>query len=127
MRADGQRGYFLWEALLLTMVLLFMTAAAGLYVQAVRLKNTGTAAVAVNFLAGSQLAYLQAELDRTGSLPAECDYLGPDADLTQNLIEYQVYSRQQAEGEIMQAEVFVAWKGRGVSGSREFYRSLVRH
>ena len=30
MGADEQRGYFLWETLLLTMILLFMTAAAGL-------------------------------------------------------------------------------------------------
>ena len=117
MGADEQRGYFLWETLLLTMILLFMTAAAG----------HGTAAAAVNFLAGTQLAYLQAELDKTGSLPGESAYLGQAADLTQNRLTYEVYSRQQRQGESVQAVVYVSWKGRGGSGSREFSRCLVRH
>ena len=127
MGADEQRGYFLWETLLLTMILLFMTAAAGLYVQSVRLQSSGTATAAMNFLAGTQLAYLQAELDKTGSLPGESAYLGPAADLTQNRLKYEVYSRQQRQGDSVQAVVYVSWKGRGGTGSREFSRCLVRH
>lgn len=127
MKADKQQGYFLWEVLLLSLLLMFMAAGAGLYVQAVRLKNTGDAVGTACFLAQSQLAYLQAELDRTGTLPAQSAYLGAPAEMRRPKLTYQVSSQQQRHGAVWQAVVAVSWEGRGTNGRREFSRSLARH
>lgn len=124
---EKQAGYFLFETVLISVLLLAMTAAAGMYVKAAQLRGDTVAQSEAAFLAREQMAYVQALLDQEGTLPEQLDYLGDRGDLQQNNVRYEVRAEAQAEDGLWQLTVMVSWEAGDVHGRQEYRRKLARH
>ena len=64
MQANKQAGFFLWETILLSIVLLAMTAATGMYMRAAQLQSVSAVEGRADYLARAQISYAQAVLDK---------------------------------------------------------------
>lgn len=125
---DRQAGFFLWETILLSIFLLAMAAAAGMYMRAAQLQSIAAAEGRADYLARAQMSYAQAVLDRDGRLPAQMDYLGDAQDLTLNGIVYVLRGEAVSdERGLWQLAVEISWEAKGRAGMQEYKRCLARH
>ena len=128
MQANKQAGFFLWETILLSIVLLAMTAAAGMYMRAAQLQAVSAVEGRADYLARAQISYAQAALDKEGSLPQQMDYLGGQQDLQQNGIVYNISGEAAADDDgLWMLQVKVSWETNGKAGEQEYKRSLSAH
>ena len=98
MADDRQAGFFLWETVVLSFLLMAM-----------------------------EFAYAEAWLERNGSLPESMTYLGDGDDLQQNGIRYEVAAQAWAEGGLWQMTVEISWEAEHGQGRRVYKRYLARH
>ncbi len=128
MQANKQAGFFLWETILLSIVLLAMTAAAGMYMRAAQLQAVSAVEGRADYLARAQISYAQAVLDKEGSLPQQMDYLGDQQDLQQDGIVYNISGEAAADDDgLWMLQVKVSWETNGKAGEQEYKRSLSAH
>ncbi|WP_026765933.1 hypothetical protein [Selenomonas ruminantium] len=128
MNRDKQAGFFLWETILLSLFVLTMAAAAGLYVRVAQLQGAAAAEVRADYLARAQISYSQAVLDKDGYLPTQMAYWGDAQDLVQNDTEYMVSGEAAADDKgLWQLLVTVTWEANGRTGRQEYRRCLARH
>lgn len=128
MKSDEQAGFFLWETILLSVLLLAMTAAAGLYVRAAEMQAAAAVEGRADYLARAQFSYAQSILDRDGTLPRDMDYLGAGEDLLANDARYEVKGRAVADDEgLWQLQVVVSWTAKDRTGGQEYSRYLGKH
>lgn len=128
MNDDRQAGFFLWETILLSVFLLAMAAAAGMYMRAAQLQSLSAAEGRADYLARAQISYAQAFLDRDGYLPKQMDYLGDAQDLELNGIVYVLQGEAVSdERGLWQLAIAVFWEANGRTGKQEYKRCLARH
>jgi len=128
MNRDKQAGFFLWETILLSLFVLTMAAAAGLYVRAAQLQGAAAAEVRADYLARAQISYSQAVLDKDGYLPTQMAYWGDAQDLVQNGTEYMVSGEAAADDKgLWQLLVTVTWEANGQTRRQEYRRCLAKH
>lgn len=128
MQANKQAGFFLWETILLSIVLLAMTAAAGMYMRAALLQSISAVEGCADYLAQAQIAYAQALLDKEGCLPQHMDYLGDKQDLQQNGIAYNLNGKAVADDDgLWELQFKVSWTANGRQGEQEYKRCLSAH
>ena len=128
MQANKQAGFFLWETILLSIVLLAMTAAAGMYMRAAQLQLVSAVEGRADYLARAQISYAQAVLDKEGALPQQMDYLGDKQDLQQNGIAYNISGKAVADDDgLWELQVKVSWEANGRQGEQEYRRCLAAH
>lgn len=126
LREDKQAGFFLWETMLVSIVLLAMAGAVGLYAQAALLRQTEAVAGQADYLARAQISYAQAVLARDGALAATMEYLGDSEDLQLNNTRYHVKTETVEEAGLWQMTITVSWEANGRYGEQEYKRYLVR-
>jgi len=122
-----QAGFFLWETMLLSIVLLAMAAGVKLYVQAAEMHAIEAAEARADYLARAQISYAQALLERDGKLPPSMDYLGAQEDLQLNGMRYRVTAETLEDHGLWQLLVKVFWEVKGRDGKQEYRRCLVRY
>lgn len=127
MAENRQAGFFLWETMVLSLLLMAMAVTAGMYVKAAEVKAATAAQAGADFIARAEFAYAEARLERNGSLPERMDYLGESGDLRQNGICYEVDARALAEGRLWQLTVDVSWEAEHGYGRQAYKRYLARH
>ena len=128
MQANKQAGFFLWEAILLSIVLLGMAAAAGMYMRAAQLQSVSAAEGRADYLARAQISYAQAVLDKEGRLPQRMGYLGDRQDLEQDGITYNLSGEAAADDDgLWELQVEVSWEANGREGKQEYRRCLAVH
>lgn len=128
MRSDEQAGFFLWETVLLSILLLAMTTAVGLYVRAADMQTAAAVEGYADYLARAQISYAQSMLERDGELPKDMDYLGAGEDLLANDVRYEVKGRAVADDEgLWQLQVVVSWEAKSRAGRQEYKRFLAKH
>ena len=128
MQANKQAGFFLWETILLSIVLLAMTAAAGMYMRAAQLQLVSAVEGRADYLARAQISYAQAVLDKEGRLPQQMDYLGDKQDLQQDGIAYNLSGEAAVDDDgLWTLQVKVSWETNGKAGEQEYKRCLAAH
>ena len=128
MQANKQEGFFLWETILLSVVLLAMTAAAGMYMRAAQLQSVSAAEGRADYLARAQISYAQAVLNKEGCLPQRMDYLGDKQDLQQDGIAYNLSGEAAADDDgLWELRFKVSWEANGRTGEQEYKRCLAAH
>ena len=128
MQANKQAGFFLWETILLSIVLLAMTAAAGMYIRAAQLQAVSAVEGRADYLARAQISYAQAVLDKEGRLPQQMDYLGDKQDLQQDGIAYNLSGEAAVDDDgLWTLQVKVSWETNGKAGEQEYKRCLAAH
>ncbi|WP_026761039.1 hypothetical protein [Selenomonas ruminantium] len=127
MTDDRQAGFFLWETVVLSFLLLAMAVTAGMYVKVAEVKTATAAQGGAVFIARAEFAYAEAWLERNGSLPESMAYLGNDDDLRQNGIRYEVAAQAWAEDGLWQLTVEISWEAEHGQGRRVYKRYLARH
>lgn len=127
MADDRQAGFFLWETVVLSFLLLAMAVTAGMYVKAAEVKTATAAQGGADFIAQAEFVYAEAWLERNGSLPESMTYLGDGDDLQQNGIRYEVTAQTWAEGGLWQMTVEISWEAEHGQGRRVYKRYLARH
>jgi len=124
---DRQAGFFLWETVVLSFLLLAMAVTAGMYVKVVEVKTATAAQGGADFIARAEFAYAEAWLERNGSLPERMAYLGDSDDLQQNGIRYEVTAQAWAEDGLWQLSVEISWEAEHGQGRQVYKRYLARH
>ena len=128
MQANKQAGFFLWETILLSIVLLAMTAATGMYMRAAHLQSVSAVEGRADYLARAQISYAQAMLDKEGGLPQRMDYLGDKQDLQQDGIAYNLSGEAAVDDDgLWTLQVKVSWETNGKAGEQEYKRCLAAH
>ena len=128
MQANKQAGFFLWETILLSIVLLAMTAATGMYMRATHLQSVSAVEGRADYLARAQISYAQAMLDKEGGLPQRIDYLGDKQDLQQDGIAYNLSGEAAVDDDgLWTLQVKVSWETNGKAGEQEYKRCLAAH
>ena len=128
MQENKQAGFFLWETILLSIVLLAMTAAAGTYMRAAQLQSVSAVEGRADYLARAQISYAQAMLDKEGGLPQRIDYLGDKQDLQQDGIAYNLSGEAAVDDDgLWTLQVKVSWETNGKAGEQEYKRCLAAH
>ena len=128
MQANKQAGFFLWETILLSIVLLAMTAAAGMYMRAAQLQSVSAVEGRADYLARAQISYAQAVLDKEGRLPQQMDYLGDKQDLQQDGIAYNLSGEAAADDDgLWELQFKVSWEANDRTGEQEYKRCLAAH
>ena len=128
MQANKQAGFFLWETILLSIVLLAMTAATGMYMRAAHLQSVSAVEGRADYLARAQISYAQAMLDKEKCLPQRMDYLGDKQDLQQDGIAYNLSGEAAADDDgLWTLQVKVSWETNGKAGEQEYKRCLAAH
>lgn len=128
MQANKQAGFFLWETILLSIVLLAMTAATGMYMRAAHLQSVSAVEGRADYLARAQISYAQAMLDKEGCLPQRMDYLGDKQDLQQDGIAYNLSGEAAVDDDgLWTLQVKVSWETNGKAGEQEYKRCLAAH
>ena len=128
MQANKQAGFFLWETVLLSIVLLAMTAAAGMYMRAAQLQSVSAVEGRADYLARAQISYAQAVLDKEGCLPQQMDYLGDQQDLQQDGIAYNLSGEAAADDDgLWELQFKVSWEANDRTGEQEYKRCLAAH
>lgn len=128
MQANKQAGFFLWETILLSIVLLAMTAATGMYMRAAHLQSVSAVEGRADYLARAQISYAQAMLDKEGGLPQRIDYLGDKQDLQQDGIAYNLSGEAAVDDDgLWTLQVKVSWETNGKAGEQEYKRCLAAH
>lgn len=127
MADDRQAGFFLWETVVLSFLLVAMAVTAGMYVKAAEVKTATAAQGGADFIARAEFAYAEAWLERNGSLPESMTYLGDGDDLQQNGIRYEVAAQALAEDGLWQLTVKISWEAEHGQGRRVYKRYLARH
>ena len=128
MQANKQAGFFLWETILLSIVLLAMTAATGMYMRAAHLQSVSAVEGRADYLARAQISYAQAMLDKEKCLPQRMDYLGDKQDLQQDGIAYNLSGEAAVDDDgLWTLQVKVSWETNGKAGEQEYKRCLAAH
>lgn len=128
MQVNKQAGFFLWETILLSIVLLAMTAATGMYMRAAHLQSVSAVEGRADYLARAQISYAQAMLDKEGCLPQRIDYLGDNQDLQQDGIAYNLSGEAAVDDDgLWTLQVKVSWETNGKAGEQEYKRCLAAH
>ena len=127
MADDRQAGFFLWETVVLSFLLLAMAVTAGMYIKAAEVKTATAAQGGADFIAQAEFAYAEAWLERNGSLPESMTYLGDGDDLQQNGIRYEVTAQTLSENGLWQMTVEISWEAEHGQGRRGYKRYLARH
>ena len=128
MQANKQAGFFLWETILLSIVLLAMTAATGMYMRAAHLQSVSAVEGRADYLARAQISYAQAMLDKDGGLPLRIDYLGDKQALQQDGIAYNLSGEAAVDDDgLWTLQVKVSWETNGKAGEQEYKRCLAAH
>ena len=127
MADDRQAGFFLWETVVLSFLLMAMAVTAGMYVKVAEVKTATAAQGGADFIARAEFAYAEAWLERNGSLPERMAYLGDSDDLQQNGIRYEVAAQTLAEDGLWQLSVEISWEAEHGQGRRVYKRYLARH
>ena len=127
MADDRQAGFFLWETVVLSFLLMAMAVTAGMYVKAAEVKTATAAQGGADFIARAEFAYAESWLERNGSLPESMNYLGDSDDLQQNGIRYEVTAQALAKDGLWQLTVEISWEAEHGQGRRVYKRYLARH
>ena len=128
MKDNRQAGFFLWETVLLSTLLLTMAAAAGMYMRAAQLQSADAVEGRADYLARAQISYAQAQLDKEGQLPQWMDYWGDAQDLHLNGTDYKLNGEAEVdERGIWQLQVEVSWETNGRQGKQTYKRCLAKH
>ena len=128
MQANKQAGFFLWETILLSIVLLAMTAATGMYMRAAHLQSVSAVEGRADYLARAHISYAQAMLDKEGCLPQRMDYLGDKQDLQQDGIAYNLSGEAAVDDDgLWTLQVKVSWETNSKAGEQEYKRCLAAH